>query len=376
MSRPRNPARKNWPDNLYQNAAGYFSWRDPVSKKTHGLGRDRAYAFTEARAGNAKRAQDVSKSLVERIADGMTLNMWVDEWIEEVSKTVSAKTIKNHRSALRELQARCGHLPLRGITPKMVAEILKEVHDSGRERMAELIRDTAMELFRKAEQEGNIEMGKNPVAVTKAKGARVKRMRLTLEAFLKIHAATKTHWAKRALELALVSAQRRGDVKIAKRADVIDGHLQVDQMKSGGKTKLGIPLSLRLDAVGWSLKEIIDRCRTPGVISPHLIHHQTSGGHYSAGDPVTLNTISGAFATAVIDAKIVIEPGRTAPTFHEIRSLAIRLYKEQVSQDFAQTLAGHKDAKTTLLYTDPRDVEAKRIMIPDPKAKEFRTNID
>lgn len=376
MGRPRSAARKAFPPNLQQNAAGYFSWRDPRSGKTHGIGTDRQQAFTEARAANAMLAQEESKTLVEKIkvSDCPTLATWIDTWIEDISPGLAHKTVKNHRSALAKLKATCGRMTLREVTPKMIADILVAYSKAGHGRMAELARATALDLFRAAEVRGHLEVGKNPVTSTKVVGSKaVKRLRLSLEEFLKIHGEMRRPWLKAAMELALVTAQRRGDVAAMKRSDIVDGHLQVDQRKSGGKTKLGIPLTLRLDAVGWSLKEVIDRCRTPGLISPHLVHHRTKRGHCKPGDPVTPNAISNMFAEAVIEAKLESEAGRTPPTFHEIRSLAIRLYKAQSGQEFAQALAGHKDMKTTLLYTDPRDSEAVRIMIPDPK---FLTNFE
>ncbi|EHF0679962.1 tyrosine-type recombinase/integrase, partial [Escherichia coli] len=43
------------------------------------------------------------------------------------------------------------------------------------------------------------------------------------------------------------------------------------------------------------------------------------------------------------------------PTFHEIRSLAGRLYKETCGEEFAQRLLGHTSEKTTKLYLDERE---------------------
>lgn len=375
MGRPRSASRKAFPPNLQQNAAGYFSWRDPRSGKTHGIGRDRQEAFIEARSANAMLAQEESRTLVEKIkvSDCPSLSTWIDDWIADISPGLAHKTIKNHKSALSKLKATCGHLSLRDIKPIMIADVLEGYAKAGQGRMAELMRATSFDLFRAAEVRGHLEVGKNPVTSTKAKGGKVKRTRLSLELFMKVYEQTKKPWLKRAMELALVTSQRRGDVQAMRRPDIVDGHLQVDQRKSGGLTKLGIPLSLSLDVVGWSLKEIIERCRTPGLISPHLVHHRTSGGHYSAGDELTLNRISNGFAEEMRALKMDVEEGRTLPTFHEIRSLAIRLYTAQSGKEFAQALAGHKDLKTTLLYTDPRDSEAVRIMIPDPT---IRTNIE
>ncbi|EDW1125410.1 TPA: tyrosine-type recombinase/integrase [Salmonella enterica] len=46
------------------------------------------------------------------------------------------------------------------------------------------------------------------------------------------------------------------------------------------------------------------------------------------------------------------------PTFHEIRSLAGRLYKNEHGEVFAQKLLGHTSANTTKLYLDERDDKA------------------
>jgi integrase len=44
------------------------------------------------------------------------------------------------------------------------------------------------------------------------------------------------------------------------------------------------------------------------------------------------------------------------PTFHEIRSLAARLYEKQGNVN-VQVLLGHSDPETTRLYTDSRGTE-------------------
>ncbi|MGL9724566.1 tyrosine-type recombinase/integrase [Sodalis sp. (in: enterobacteria)] len=47
----------------------------------------------------------------------------------------------------------------------------------------------------------------------------------------------------------------------------------------------------------------------------------------------------------------------TAPSFHEIRSLAARLYTEEKGKDYAQKLLGHKSATMTDKYRDVRGSE-------------------
>lgn len=47
--------------------------------------------------------------------------------------------------------------------------------------------------------------------------------------------------------------------------------------------------------------------------------------------------------------------GKTPPSFHEIRSLAARLYNDQGID--AQALLGHKSADMTAVYRDTRGAE-------------------
>lgn len=45
------------------------------------------------------------------------------------------------------------------------------------------------------------------------------------------------------------------------------------------------------------------------------------------------------------------------PTFHEIRSLAGRLYEKEKGKEFARNLLGHKSEKMTDKYLDARGKE-------------------
>lgn len=183
------------------------------------------------------------------------------------------------------------------------------------------------------------------------------RGRLSLEAFRAIHtwsAANQPAWATRAMELAIVTAQRRGDVAAMRFAAIDDGHLRIEQQKSGGATKIAIPLPLHLDALGWTVGDIIARCRD-AVLSRYLVHHSTPAGRAKSGDKIRDMTLGQAFAEAR-DAVGVSVAGKTPPTFHEIRSLSARLYAEQGNVD-VQALLGHKSASMTSIYRDVRGDE-------------------
>ena len=75
------------------------------------------------------------------------------------------------------------------------------------------------------------------------------------------------------------------------------------------------------------------------------------------GDPVFIDTLTKGFARARDIAKIKPRSGMNLPSLHEVRSLALRLYRDAYGSDFAQNLAGHKDVSTTNVYTDVRGSE-------------------
>lgn len=134
-------------------------------------------------------------------------------------------------------------------------------------------------------------------------------------------------------------------------SDAHDGYLWVTQGKTGAK--VAIPLSLRLDAIGWTVGDIIAKCRD-GSLSKYLLHHGRPHGSAKRGAPLFSTTISGRFSEAR-DAVGVKVAGKTPPTFHELRSLSLRLYHDQGIN--AQALAGHKSENMTSVYRDVRGDE-------------------
>ena len=150
------------------------------------------------------------------------------------------------------------------------------------------------------------------------------------------------------MALGLVTGQRREDVSGFRFADVHDGFLWVDQGKTG--VKLRIPLALRLNAIWLSVDEVIRRCRDR-VESPYMVHSSKTHAKAKPGDALHVSSLSSAFAKARDLAKVT-GSGADPPSFHELRSLAERLYSEQGVD--TQTLLGHEDPRMTSTYHDAR----------------------
>lgn len=113
--------------------------------------------------------------------------------------------------------------------------------------------------------------GYNPALATKQPRRKITRQRLSLEEWQKIFdiADASHRYMGNAMLLALVTGQRLGDISRMKFSDIWDDHLHVIQEKTG--SKIAIPLSLRLNAIKWSLRDVVARCRDYAV-SPYLVH--------------------------------------------------------------------------------------------------------
>lgn len=357
MGRQRLAKNRGLPPNLYLNSAGYFYYVDPASKRAKGLGRDKARAIPEARAANAAIANRKPSSLVDWVMgkQDYTLAEWVPlykaMWIDKTAP--AANTLRNATSYLNRIEiAGFAWMRLPEIGTAHAAAFLEAAEKESGAAAALAIRARLRDVFRMAETQGLIEAGKNPVAATYTPSRTVKRERLTLEQFRQVHAVAPI-WLQRAMMLALLTAQRRDDLANMKFSDQRDGHLYIVQGKSQGEIKLQQDVNIRLEAVGLSIADAIAACRDL-IVSRYMVHHTAHRGTARPGDQVASNGISNAFQEAVIAAGIVASEGRTPPTFHEIRSLAERLYKAEYGAEFAQAMLGHKNASMTAKYGDMR----------------------
>ena len=210
------------------------------------------------------------------------------------------------------------------VTVQHCAALIDSISAEGKKTLAAAVRARMRALFRYAATIGW--MKENPASVTTKPRIVVNRGRLSLEQFLAIRELA-TDFLPRAMNLALVTGQDRSTIAAMKRSDEKDGHLICQRSKTETKNApIAIPVALRLDALGLSLDDLL-RERTK-LISPYLVHHVVGNGAASPGDPVHVDRLSDAFTTArkAVGIPDVDDEGKAAPTFHEIRSLAKRLY--------------------------------------------------
>ncbi|MBL5927799.1 tyrosine-type recombinase/integrase [Enterobacter asburiae] len=352
MGRRRNSDRRNLPPNLYIRNNGYYCYRDPRTGKEFGLGRDKRLAVNEAIQANIEIfACSEHKTLVSRINsdDIVTMHAWLDRYeIIIASRGLKQKTITDYGSKLRAIREKISDIPITDVTTKQIASLLNDYVSEGKSATAKLIRSTLSDIFREAIAEGHISV--NPVAATRAAKAEVKRARLTIEEYRSIYEAAREfpEWVCLAMDFAVVTGQRVGDLCEMKWSDIVDGYLYVEQRKTSAK--LAIPTKLKSDELGLSMEDILQKCKNLGgetIISS------------TRRKPLSSGTISRYFMRARKASGLSFsgEP----PTFHELRSLSARIYEKQISDKFAQHLLGHKSDSMALQYRDDRGREWDKI---------------
>lgn len=348
--RQRKEINRPLPSGMRNIRKGYYTWTHPETGVEYGLGRNRQKAIREAQQANAHVAGK-RLSLLERITGATgSWSAWCDEFekilAERESKPNTKRTRKSLLKRLRSLVP--ADTPAARVETKHCAAGIDALKAEGKYRMAQSYRSFQIDSFKRMIAKGWRK--DNPAEVTDEVKVRVKRARLTLEVFLAVYRATQSVWLRNSMALAIVSAQARENVADAEFADIRDGHWWNERGKTGAR--VAIPLAIRLHAFGMSLEEVVKQCRATGIVSRHLIHQTKRAKGARLGKKMHVDMITRVFSAELSKLKLDWS-GKRPPTFHEIRSLAERLYKAQGDVN-TQDLLAHKEQKTTDKYHDPR----------------------
>jgi integrase len=351
--RKRSTRNAGLPDGL-RVRDGYYSYKSPLDGRERGIGRDRLKAIQFAREANAEiRRLSGEQSAAEwvRGESAKTWGTWLDKYKELLGKrSIARRTRVFYELLMRRARAQWPEsIAITAIDTAMIADAVDAIEAEGKHRMAQAYRQWLQDCFRCSIAKGwRLD---NPVSVTDRVKNKTKRARLTLDMVLAICKAPTTRpWLRNAIMLALVTGQRREDIVGAKRKDVREGCLWVEQRKTGAK--VAIPLALRLDALGCSLGEVIDQCRATNILSHYIVHQTTQRGGSRLGAPIYVGAVTKQF-TAAMRLLSIDWSDRTPATFHELRSLSKRLYDAQGGVN-TQQLLGHSSPDTAAIYSDGR----------------------
>lgn len=340
----------------------YWRYKHPVTGKFHGLGTDEDSAREIAVEANSRLAEHKMGQLLtardnisKHIGEGISVSGWLDRYweIQEERQRIGeikAITVNQKKNPVNVMRQHLGNNIISEVTVRDVTEILNDYKIRGLNGMAKVVRSLMIDVFKEAQQAGEVPPGYNPAQASRQPRVKVERQRLTLEEWSGIYdrAGSSLPYLQKSMLLAIVTGQRLGDISNMKFSDVWDNHLHVIQNKTG--SRIAIPLSIQCKAINITLSEIISMCRD-SIVSPYLLHHHHSVARAKRGGRIQEQTITGAFSAARDASGIKWKEG-TPPTFHEQRSLSERLYREQGID--TKSLLGHKNQQMTDKYNDDR----------------------
>lgn len=268
---------------------------------------------------------------------------WAIEYEQIISqRPISEHTKTNRRCSLKHVVQHLGDEMIGRVRPLRVGRMVRDI-SAVSAQTAKRVLFEARDFFNEAVLAGIIES--NPAAPIKPPRVRIQRHRLTLEQWKAIRAWSAEHqppWVPRMLDLALVTAQRRSDLRTLGPSDVWNDYLHVEQAKTGAR--LALPLALRLEAIGKSLGDVIADCE----------RYASSGDTFlrrKSGRQLVDASLSARFEEAREGAGLHWNTG-LPPSLHECRSLSERLYRAQGID--TRVLLGHRHQSMTDLYHDDR----------------------
>jgi integrase len=274
MTRPRAKRNKDLPPNLYRSGKNTWRYRHPVTGKFHGMGADKAKAISAARKLNdlLMPSSDLVSNVIGEVTFGEFAQKFLSEKRRKDGRPLSANSIKSYKNSLNRC-TKWDRVALSSITLFMVNELLDSIPASVSIETRSLLR----QLFDLAISKGLIV--DNPAAQT-IKRLRVKqRKRHTLEGLTAIRNVS-PDWLKNAIDLAMLTTQRRVDIVNMKWTDIYDGYLHIAQEKTTDDPEDDFEL---LEGAGYvrikinaELQRVLDRCKDH-VLSPFIIHRVPKG---------------------------------------------------------------------------------------------------
>jgi len=321
----RKQEYKDLPKNLYFDSdRGAFRYRNPQTgdRTWFPVETTKMQAVEAAIHLNSQLAPPID--LVSKVLGTPDFCEFSRIWLQRIMESDKAKSTKKQYMSADRALTREFKGPITGITLKQIADFLNAQTPA----MQKHYRAALVDIYRIAMARGVV--ADNLPEKTERVQATRKRPRLTMDQYRQIHAKA-DDWLQIAMDFGLYSLQRQGDILRLTYDDIDDGFIKLIQEKT--KTPVSI-------AIGPKLAEVISRSRSSSVFSKFIVHRRNRNNPMKT--QVTTNMLQNHFRVL---AREVADP---YPTFHEIRSLGITMYRDQGLDP--QKLAGHADEAMTDSY--------------------------
>lgn len=317
----RKRVKEDLPNNLYE-SKDYYNYKHPITKRWFYMGSNKEIAIKEAEQINWSLMP--KSELVKKVLDSeqsKNFSEFIDYFISDIlpQKNLAKKTVQDYKQKMPHIKECLGNKSIENISTKDISEFLKKYPST----QSNYYRAVLSIIFKHAIDEGFCTH--NPTASTLKKTMIKQRERLSLENYHAIHVHA-PDWLKNAMDLALLTGQRREDIANLKWIDIHDGFLWIQQHKT--KNRIKIYLSENLSTV-------LIKCEGEN----EFVIKEIKGN---------AERITKGFAEAREKSGL-----ETTATFHEIRSLSAHLHEEiGIDKKQIQMLLGHTTEKMTEHYLE------------------------
>ncbi len=263
------------------------------------------------------------------------------------------KTFQEKKQFLNEITNAFGDCRYDKISVRQLQNFLDNVFNSGCQFKAKRLRMMLIDIFNEAERVALITSKFNPASITRKYKANIKRRRITLTEFRVLLTYADNHvpiWFHSALVFAFLTAQRRADIVLAHADNVYNDQLHIAQHKSRRSTKqsrIALPLDLYNAELNLTLAQFIDNNANGFIVN-------------NDGNKISEWALSFYFCKYWRE---IFGKSDDQPSFHEIRSLSERYYRDQGVQ--TKNLLGHKKQTTTDIYNDIRSDDWLVLKLPE-----------
>lgn len=370
--RGRSRRHKDLPENLEPDtktladgsAATYYRYKFPDGRRKP-LGRDKDVAIAAANALNVKFASDATKDLLACVlspespraptTDNPALSTVITNFKKHFlpGRKYSERSLSEIGYKLKNYDERWGSQLIKTFTTVQIADFLNTLSVSAYIKHRKVLLD----IFAYAGHSGYVQI--NPVAMTLEKfdSEREKqRQRHTIEGYRAIYLIA-PDWMQRAMDIALRSLQRRGDLTRMHRGQLLPNDIiRVLQRKTRNyKTPVHIDIQM-----GGELLEAVNRCLRTEIPCPYLLHYRpermTKQFRAAKLHPfaVTDDYLTKKFAEYrdASGAYKDMKPEQR-PSFHDLRALGIHLYQEAgYSNEYIMALSGHASEAMLEAYAE------------------------
>ena len=344
--RPRNPANKNLPQNLYFDARrSTYRYRRPTDGKWFPFGADRVKAIDAAKQLNLEFMHGADLVGTVLGASSGSFAAFLDKYEAETlpPRELAKGTLGLYAVHFRRFRKHFEGKAVDQITIRMIAEML----DALTPRTANQCRALLIDIFNHAAAKGLCP--DNPAASTINRIEKKQRKRHTVDGLKAIREKSPA-WLQNAIDLALITAQRRTDILNMRFDGIREGFLYVVQQKTA---KASDAAWIRFKVTD-ELQAVISRCRDD-IVSPYLIHRRPDRKKQKQAQTkdhwtqVEERYLTRAFKEAREAAGCYAGwKEEEMPGFHEVRALSLHLY-QKAGKD-GQKIAGHASETMTRNY--------------------------